>query len=436
MSNLAIQSVRLSKRYRINLAEQREDTLAGTLSRAFTRPLANLRALRRQSRFSHDDQAPDLVWALKDVSFEIARGEVVGIIGINGAGKSTLLKVLSRITAPTSGHARVKGRLGALLEVGTGFHPDLTGRENVYLNGAILGMKMSEIDAKFDEIVEFSGVERFIDTQVKHYSSGMGLRLAFSVAAHLDPDILLIDEVLAVGDARFQEKCLGRMRTVAGEGRTVLIVSHNMSTLLRLADRAILLDNGRVICDGPAPAVVSHYLTDGGKRPHAAERHWPVTETSPDNDIVRLRSVKVVQEAAVVEDVDIRLPISVVVEYERLQNGPQVWVALHFCNDESIALFTSLDFNDQEWRASAHLPGLVRSACRIPGNFLAEGRVWVTVALSSRNPKRVYQNAPDAVSFQVLDRSAGDGARGPLAGPYSGVVRPKLEWAVTRVSTS
>ena len=241
----------LSKRYRIGQKQQVHDTFASAVADFAKLPLRNLQRLRRLTSFSEDGPVDeDVIWALRDVSLEVERGQVVGIIGRNGAGKSTLLKILCRITEPTSGRAELQGRVDSLLEVGTGFHPELTGRDNVFLNGSVLGMSRAEIKRKFDEIVDFSGVEKFIDTPVKRYSSGMKVRLAFSVAAHLEPDILLIDEVLAVGDAAFQRKCLGKMEEVSGEGRTVLFVSHNMGSIGKLCPTAILLEEGRLVFSG------------------------------------------------------------------------------------------------------------------------------------------------------------------------------------------
>src|SRR5437870_3429424 len=264
MSDIAIRVENLSKRYEIGAAKRRHDTLRDQLA-------DGLKALFRNN--GQPRQRKESIWALKDVSFEIKHGEVVGFIGRNGAGKSTLLKILSRITAPTAGHAEVRGRVGSLLEVGTGFHGELTGRENIYLNGSILGMGRREIARKLSDIVEFSGVEKFIDTPVKRYSSGMYVRLAFSVAAHLEPEILLVDEVLAVGDAEFQRRCLGRMEELSRHGRTVLFVSHQMQVLARLCDRAILLREGRVVEDGPSEQVVAHYLqSEGGA---GSRRAWP-----------------------------------------------------------------------------------------------------------------------------------------------------------------
>jgi len=252
MSNIAIRVENLSKLYHIGASQAKHDTLRDALANLFR---------RRNTQHNSDQTA---LWALRDVSFEVQRGEVVGIIGRNGAGKSTLLKILSRITEPSSGRAQVFGRVGSLLEVGTGFHPELTGRENVYLNGAILGMKRTEIDRKFDEIVDFSGLERFLDTPVKRYSSGMYVRLAFAVAAHLEPEILLVDEVLAVGDAAFQKKCIGKMGEVAGEGRTVLVVSHNMGTIESLCDATLLLNQGTIGDYGEPAHLIRIYLRGSG----------------------------------------------------------------------------------------------------------------------------------------------------------------------------
>jgi len=254
MTDIAVRVENLSKRYRIGGPQARYKTLRESLVDMAAAPARRLRRLGQPSPES------ETIWAMKDVSFEVKKGEVVGIIGRNGAGKTTLLKILCRITEPTDGYAEIHGRVGSLLEVGTGFHPELTGRENIYLNGAILGMKRAEIDGKFDEIVAFSEIEKFLDTPVKRYSSGMYVRLAFSVAAHLEPEILLVDEVLAVGDAAFQKKCLGKMGDVAYEGRTVLFVSHNMAAIENLCGKAMLLDAGRVILQGDVRQVIGRYL--------------------------------------------------------------------------------------------------------------------------------------------------------------------------------
>ena len=280
MTQLALRTVGLSKRYRIGVAEKRPTTLREALIRVAGSPGRNVRRLRALTSFAPHDEA-DVLWAIRDITLEVVHGEVLGVIGRNGAGKSTLLKILSRITHPTSGYAEVQGRVGSLLEVGTGFHPELTGRDNVYMNGSILGMDRQYIDRMFDSIVEFAGVERFIDTPVKRYSSGMYLRLAFAIAAHLEPDVLIVDEVLAVGDAEFQQKCLGRMNEAAREGRTVLFVSHNVGAIQRLCSRSVLLEAGKVIADGPTTQVVRRYLANGGSE--APPARW-VDLSSTDRD--------------------------------------------------------------------------------------------------------------------------------------------------------
>jgi len=262
MSEQAITVENLSKVYRIGLKEQKNETMAGVALDWLKQPIDNFRRVRRLTHFDdNEENNKDTIWALKDVSFEVGQGEVVGIIGRNGAGKSTLLKILSRITEPTSGRVVINGRVSSLLEVGTGFHRELTGRENIYLNGTILGMRKKEIDKKFDEIVDFSGVEKFIDTPVKRYSSGMQVRLAFSVAAHLEPEILMIDEVLAVGDIEFQKKCLGKMEEVSKAGRTVLFVSHNLAAVSSLCSRVCFFNEGRFVLDGEVSNVLSYYLS-------------------------------------------------------------------------------------------------------------------------------------------------------------------------------
>lgn len=282
MSDIAIRVEKLSKKYRIGRAQQRHDTLRDALSGSW-RGLGE--RLRRNGHEREDE-----IWALRDVSFEVQRGEVVGVIGRNGAGKSTLLKILSQITEPTSGRAEIHGRVGSLLEVGTGFHPELTGRENIYLSGAMLGMRRAEIERKFDEIVDFSGVEKFIDTPIKRYSSGMNVRLGFAVAAHLEPEILLVDEVLAVGDAAFQKKCLGKMGDVAREGRTVLFVSHNMAAVLSLCGQCYLIDQGLVTCGGTCEDVVAQYMQRGSPVGSVLLHH----RTDRDGDArVRLTSLSI-----------------------------------------------------------------------------------------------------------------------------------------------
>ena len=299
----------IGKRYKIGASQQRADTLRDMITAQVKRIGSSLRGKRDRANES------DQIWALRDVSFEVKRGQALGIIGRNGAGKSTLLKVLSRVTDPTEGYGEMRGRVGSLLEVGTGFHPELTGRENIFLNGAILGMHKKEIEARFDEIVAFSEVEKFIDTPVKRYSSGMYLRLAFAVAAHLEPEILVVDEVLAVGDADFQRKCLGKMGDVANSGRTVLFVSHNMSAILRLTQDSIVLDKGKVILNAPSSEAVDFYLNRGLSK--VGERFWEGEEVPVSSAPFRPLAIRILDKLGQVSDsvrsVD---PIQIEIDYE------------------------------------------------------------------------------------------------------------------------
>jgi homopolymeric O-antigen transport system ATP-binding protein len=426
MSYTALNVDRLSKRYRIGAKQTRHDTLGATLADLARRPFTNLRALRSLTTFSEQEDADDTIWALKDVSFDIKSGETVGIIGANGAGKSTLLKVLSRITQPTSGRAVVNGRVSSLLEVGTGFHPDLTGRENVYLNGAILGMTRSEIDKKFDDIVEFSDVGKFIDTPVKRYSSGMGLRLAFSVAAHLEPEIMMVDEVLAVGDLRFQKKCLTKMGEVAQAGRTVLYVAHNMPAISRLCERAILMGQGRVVHDGPVHEVISTYLNSGLGT--SAVREWPTLQQAPGGEVVRLRAVRVLDEDGDAADtVDIRRPCRIEMAYDVLKSGYVLLPHFYVANDEGVCAFGAQDL-DPEWRGQKRPAGRSVSTAWIPRNMLAEGMQFVDASMNTLEPFIFQYQSRGAVAFLVTDSLEGDSARGDWTGHMPGVMRPMLKW--------
>ena len=377
----------------------------------------------------------DEFWALRDVSFDVEEGDVIGVIGRNGAGKSTLLKVLSEITEPTTGEVRVRGRVASLLEVGTGFHPELSGRENIYLNGAILGMSKAEITRKFDEIVDFSDVERFLDTPVKRYSSGMHMRLAFAVAAHLEPEILIVDEVLAVGDVAFQKKCLGKMQEVSSHGRTVLFVSHSMPTVLRLCKRVILLNRGRMEFDGSPEEATRKYLTTGADR--ASERVWNDAATAPGNAVARLHSIRVLNAAgAVSETIDISEPFEISVEYWNFDDSLKPTVSIHFTNEDGIVLFVVNDFNNPEWWTTPRKQGLVRSTCRVPANFVAEGRLFVLVALVTYNPQVMHAIEPNAVSFQAADQIDSLGTREKYGGCWPGVLRPNLPWNVQHLEES
>jgi lipopolysaccharide transport system ATP-binding protein len=416
--NPIIRVENLSKQYYLGASQARYSSLRDAIVKGFRAPLERFRGNGRV--------AGEILWALKDVNFEVKPGEIVGIIGRNGAGKSTLLKVLSRITEPTTGGVDIYGRVGSLLEVGTGFHPELTGRENIFLNGAILGMKRTEIARKFDEIVAFAEVERFIDTTVKHYSSGMYLRLAFAVAAHLEPEVLIVDEVLAVGDASFQRKCMNQMQDVGQQGRTVLLVSHNMPAITRLCQRTILLGDGKVLRDGPSHQVVNEYLSAGLGT--TAAREWPDLRKAPGNDIVRLRAVRVrAKDKQIVEAIDIRQPVAIEMEFEVLKSGHVLVPNYHFYNEEGVCAFVASD-HDPAWKRQPRPVGCYVSKAWIPGNFLSEGTLIIGAAISTMNPIAVHVHERDAVSFQVVDSLDGDSARGDYAGGIPGVVRPLLDW--------
>ena len=417
MSNIALQVENLAKKYEIAIGKHRHDTLRDQISDA-------VRSMFRSNGRSRGSK--ETFWALKDISFEIKKGELVGVIGRNGAGKSTLLKILSRITVPTSGKADIYGRVASLLEVGTGFHGELTGRENVYLNGAILGMKKAEIDRKFDEIVAFSEVEKFIDTPVKRYSSGMFVRLAFAVAAHLEPEILIVDEVLAVGDARFQKKCISKMEEVGHQGRTVLFVSHNMQSITRLCPRVILLDEGRILKDGPSHEAVSAYLDSGPAA--SAAREWHDPAAAPGGEVARLRAVRVrAEDGQIAEITDIRRPVRVEMEYDVIQSGHVLVPYYDFYNEEGLDVFSTMDL-DPAWRGRPRPQGRWTSTVLIPGNLLAEGTLFVGPGLMSLTSLITQFQERDVVAFHVVDAQDGDSARGDWAGKVDGVMRPLLNW--------
>ena len=396
------------------------DRLPNSLRDSITKLLLSAKTLKQQDK--------DKLWALKDVSFEICDGETLGIIGSNGAGKSTLLKILSRITKPTSGRAEIRGRVGSLLEVGTGFHNELSGRENIYLNGAILGMKRAEINKKFDEIVDFSEIERFLDTPLKHYSSGMYMRLAFAVAAHLDPEILIVDEVLAVGDIDFQRKCLNKMQDIGESGRTVVFVSHDMNSVSRFCSRAIWLADGVIRSDAPVSTTVGEYLAELSRT--GSERSW-IGDDAPGNQVAALRHIRVVnREGQTVSAVDIRKPVGIEMVFEVLQGGKVLIPNLHFFDDKGICLFVTHDWKTG-WRERPRPRGTYTSKVWIPGNFLAEGMVHVSAALTSYKPYMPHFIQRDAVVFSVVDSIDGQTVRGDYPGPLPGVVRPMLEWEST-----
>ena len=386
-----------------------------------------VRKLQHPFAMPTNDPTHEEFWALRDVNFDIQQGDRVGIIGRNGAGKSTLLKILSRITEPTCGQIKIKGRVSSLLEVGTGFHPELTGRENIFLNGAILGMSKAEIARKFDEIVAFAEVERFLDTPVKRYSSGMYVRLAFAVAANLEPEILIVDEVLAVGDQQFQKKCLGKMEEVGKEGRTVIFVSHSMPTVTSLCDRAILLESGRVAKIGPTSEVVMHYYTSGQSSPASADfsgKHVGDSKVWLLKGEIKNSKNKVALEARIDE------PVSVEMTYEVLQNDAPVLIPnFHFYTAAGECAFISHDTSSQ------HLSqGKYASRCFIPANFLNEGSYFVGLAISSFSPgTTVHFYEKSCLSFNVIDPHEGVITRPSHSTPIPGVVRPYLDWELVEL---
>ena len=427
----------IGKRFRVGRRAASYGTLRESLSRVARAPVDRFRRGRSAvaAGLARDDA--DWVWALRDVSFEIQPGEVVGVIGRNGAGKSTLLKVLSRITEPSTGHAELRGRVGSLLEVGTGFHPELTGRENIFLNGAILGMGRREIARKFDAIVAFAEVERFLDTPVKHYSSGMYVRLAFAVAAYLEPEILVVDEVLAVGDAEFQKKCMGKMGEVGREGRTVLLVSHNMASVVNLCRRGILLDAGRVVSDGPVEGVVRDYLAT--VRTTGGEAVWADPATAPGNHVARLLAVRLFQEGAAgpTADIDISKEVEVRLTYQNYQDGALLYPAVWLRDQVGTVVLVSsnhgsISSTHDPWDAREHPPGLYESSVRIPANFLNDGRYSVT-AIVGKGVSESQAFVDHAVSFDVHDTGE---MRKEYFGKFLGCVRPRLAWSSTLLDSA
>jgi lipopolysaccharide transport system ATP-binding protein len=427
MTEIAIRVEGLGKEYHIGaLRRQRYNTLRDHIANVAAAPFRRAGKLLR-GQATGAAELDESIWALRDINFEVERGEVVGVIGHNGAGKSTLLKILSRITEPTTGMAEIHGRVGSLLEVGTGFHPELTGRENIYLNGAILGMARSEIAARFDEIVAFSEVEKFIDTPVKHYSSGMGLRLAFAVAAHLEPEILIVDEVLAVGDASFQSKCLGKMGEVAEAGRTVLLVSHNMGAITRLCERALLLSGGDLVVDGPPGEVVSAYLSEG--RPIASSWHRSPDEGEEPGDGT-LDSVRVLDrthELAEVLPFDESFEIEVGYTLRVPIRGLAVLCAVNNARGEVVWMSEDTDTTDLEKKVRD--PGAYVSTCTVPSHLLKPGRYMLHAAGHVPGTRHVFRRL-HVVTFEVSP----EGYAFQLS--REGAITPVLPWTVRREEAS
>jgi lipopolysaccharide transport system ATP-binding protein len=406
MNTVVIHGEGLGKRYHRG-ALQQNTLLRDHLNRMVKSPLSVFRRPKDET-----------FWALKDVSLEVCEGEVLGLIGGNGAGKTTLLKILSRITKPTTGWAEIHGRVGSLLEVGTGFHPELTGRENTFLSGAILGMGKSEIKRKFDEIVAFAEIEQFIDTPVKHYSSGMYVRLAFAVAAHLEPEILLVDEVLAVGDASFQKKCLGKMGQVSREGRTILFVSHNMAAVKTLCSKAVLMRDGAVTASGMVADVVDDYLL--GTAPGASAKEWRDPATAPGNENVRISCIRITPPE---DETTITIDTGVLIEicFDNLREDINLDCTVYLTSSDGVLIFESghiISSNCDSRCGFYHLAG------RISAHLLNAGRYSLTVVFG-KDQQYVLFRADEVVSFEVENTATG---RGLNMGVAPGIIRPTLSW--------
>jgi lipopolysaccharide transport system ATP-binding protein len=425
MSRTVIRVENISKAYR--LGQIGSGTLSDDLKVWWAKARGKPNPLLKIGQEDHGNREGEYLWALNDINFTVEEGSVLGIIGRNGAGKSTVLKILSRVTAPTSGYIKVKGRIASLLEVGTGFHPELTGRENIYLNGAILGMKRVEIDRKFDEIVDFSEVEQFIDTPVKRYSSGMYVRLAFAVAAHLEPEILVVDEVLAVGDAEFQRKSLGKMGDVARQGRTVLFVSHNMSSILRLTQEAIVLEKGRLVLRAASPEAVDYYLSAGDAR--AGERIWEKDEIPLDATPFRPVALRLLdRKGQTVETVRSIEPFAVEMEYYLDAPVTGLRIGLYLNSTRGDQILTTFD-TDEDARFEKYISrpaGHYFSRCEFPKDLLNDGRYILGVNASSYRIRRYFMDEK-ALAFNV-DTSGAPGKQ--WSEPRPGALRPRLEWKI------
>ena len=390
----------------------------------------------RKIMISKDDpQAgpePNTIWALKDVTFSVQQGEILGIIGRNGAGKSALLKILSRITEPTSGHAIIRGRTSSLLEIGTGFHLELTGRENIYLNGAILGMSKSEIENKFDDIVVFSEMEKFIDTPVKRYSHGMYVRLAFAVAAHLEPEILFVDEVLAVGDIAFQKKCIGKMGEAAERGRTILFVSHNMSTIVRLCSRAILLNRGQLVSIGEPKSVISSYLTSTGTLIDKCS--WEDLSSAPGDEFIRLLSIFTLSEdysqaSSLYQDRS--FIIRIIYQVLRPMMNPNVGFQVK--SVDGVVVFSSYDSDNPEWSAGSRSPGKYISDCLIPANLFNQGVYYLTAEAGIPFHQLCFY-VEDLICLDINGPIDGGGPVARNSIIRKGIILPDLKWQ-TRIES-
>jgi lipopolysaccharide transport system ATP-binding protein len=426
MNDIAIKVENLSKYYRLGVEESSRDSMVDSMLGILRSPLKNYRKYRSLFDFSDIDSNPEnILKALNDVSFEVRSGERIGIIGGNGAGKSTLLKVLSKITPPSTGTATIKGRVSSLLEVGTGFHPELTGRENVYLNGTILGMSKKEVDRKYDEIVAFSGTEKFLETPVKRYSSGMRVRLAFAVAAHLEPEILIVDEVLAVGDAEFQNKCLNKMENVAKGGRTVLFVSHNMGAITQLCERAIWLEGGCLRQEGGAEEVVSTYLS-AGTTGHSVWEPDAETESSKSGIIIHRAKLTNPKDNSLSVLSDYDQPLRLDIKYELKRASRNVQILYRVIDMKGNTIYTSIDTDKPDTHGQTREEGIYISSS-ILSSHLRPGRYNLSIGTRD-GPRRLdlYENV---LTFDIT--SVGCNLF-PLN--RAGLTMPTLEWQIKSLS--
>jgi lipopolysaccharide transport system ATP-binding protein len=423
MTDIAIRVENISKQYRIGGRQERYRTLRDTLVKHVSVPFRRFLSVLRGQSTSLSDET---IWALKGLSFEVKQGEVMGIIGRNGSGKTTLLKILSRITEPTEGFAEVRGSIGSLLEVGTGFHPELTGRENIYLNGAILGMKKLEIRNKFDDIVAFAEIEKFIDTPVKRYSSGMYVRLAFAVAAYLDPEILIIDEVLAVGDAEFQKKCLDKMDDVSKLGRTVLLVSHNMNTIRKLCSECILINKGALIAKGNPSDVINLY--NQSFMTSRTSRSWSL-ENAYGNKVGRVLSISLKDmNGNQLTEIDRNRAFQIVVDYYSMIVSSRPVLILHFFNTHGIHLFGTHNADSLSNFSINKKFSFIRSKCIVPEKLLNDGWILINVVLATYNPTFVQHAVVwEAISVEITDSSTKNGDL-VINSAWPGALRPNLNW--------
>lgn len=425
MSDLAIKGQGVSKRYTIG-TKLKENKLS-------IKMLDKAKSILRRGPNPDDDKSH--IWALRDIDFEVKEGESLGIIGRNGAGKSTLLKIISSITAPTTGRIEINGTIGSLLEVGTGFHPELTGRQNVYLSGTIHGMSRKRIAALFDEIVDFSGVETFIDTPVKHYSSGMYMRLAFAVSAFAETDILIVDEVLAVGDTQFQKKCIAKMQESTAQGRTLLFVSHQLGLIANICDRCVLLSSGRKLAEGPARETILKYMNElESAEGNEGEIVWHDPQSAPATPLVRLNSLRVVQ-GKTTGVVDINKDFQIQLEFTVLKGGSPVYVRFHVVSAEGAIVFNTINLKSanltpDEWTGKKFPEGVYRTSCTIPGNFMNDGNYSINTVIVTDESNFIELYKPSVLSFTV--RETGE-MRAEYMGIWLGAVRPKLAWQTQQI---